>query len=208
MIKSMAQIFGELFHNRKRLLARFVITSLGRAFTSMAVIFFIREFLARTADQHTGFGDAVGASLGTNAVLWLAAGMLLATYLVGSLFFYDNHIVVQRIIKVIELGFMERVIRHLLKLSVPYADHQSHGEIIQTIRTDVTQMRMVVQAVAQDLPGGHGGGRADGHRHLSEPVVIPLGVVGVTDRVVASFHGVAATPRTLVGCTQDGVCPV
>ena len=149
MIKSMAQIFGELFHKRKRLLARFVITSLGRAFTSMAVIFFIREFLARTANQHTGFGDAVSASLGTNAVLWLAAGMLLATYLVGSLFFYDNHIVVQRIIKVIELGFMERVIRHLLKLSVPYADHQSHGEIIQTIRTDVTQMRMVVQAVAR-----------------------------------------------------------
>ncbi len=48
----------------------------------------------------------------------------------------------------IELGAMERVIRHLFKLSVPYADHQSHGDIIQTVRTDVTQMRMVVQAVA------------------------------------------------------------
>jgi ABC-type multidrug transport system fused ATPase/permease subunit len=149
MIKSMAQIFGELFRNRKRLLARFVITSLGRALTSMAVIFFIREFLACTANQHTGFGDLVSASLGTTAVLWIAAGLLLATYLVGSLFFYDNHIVVQRIIKVIELGFMDRVIRHLLQLSVPYADHQSHGEIIQTIRTDITQMRMVVQAVAR-----------------------------------------------------------
>lgn len=149
MINSMAQIFAELFRHRKRLLARFVVTSLGRAMTSMAVIFFIREFLASTANQHTGFGDSISASLGTSAVLWIAAGLLLLTYMAGALFFYDNHIIVQRIIKVIELGFMDRVIRHLLKLSVPYADHQSHGEIIQTIRTDVTQMRMVVQAVAR-----------------------------------------------------------
>jgi len=149
VLNSIAQIIGVLFRNRKLLLARFVITSLGRAVTSMAVIFFIREFLASTVDEQTGFGDLVGASLGQSAALWLAAGLLLVTYMVGALFYYDNHIVVQRIIKVIELGFMERVIRHLLKLSVPYADHQSHGEIIQTVRTDVTQMRMVVQAVAR-----------------------------------------------------------
>lgn len=150
MVKSIAQIMGALFRQRKLLLARFVVTSIGRAVTSMAVIFFIREFLASAVNERTGFSDAAtAASLEPNAVLWLAAGLLLVTYLIGSLFYYDNHIVVQRIIKVIELGFMERVIRHLLKLSVPYADHQSHGEIIQTVRTDVTQMRMVVQAVAR-----------------------------------------------------------
>jgi ABC-type multidrug transport system fused ATPase/permease subunit len=149
MIESISQIIRELFRKRKLLLMRFVITSLGRAVTSMAVIYFIREFLAGAVGEQTGFGDVVGASLDPSAVLWLAAGLMLATYMIGALFFYDNHIVVQRIIKVIELGFMERVIRHLLKLSVPYADHQSHGEIIQTVRTDVTQMRMVVQAVAR-----------------------------------------------------------
>ncbi len=154
MLKSIARIIGELFRKRKLLLVRFVVTSLGRAVTSMAVIFFIREFLAATVSEHTGFGDIVGQSLGQGAVLWLTAGLMLVTYLVGALFFYDNHIVVQRIIKVIELGFMERVIRHLLKLSVPYADHQSHGEIIQTVRTDVTQMRMVVQAAARMLLEG------------------------------------------------------
>ncbi len=149
MVKSIAQIIGELFGRRKLLLLRFVITSLGRAVTSMAVIFFIREFLASAVNEHTGFGDFVGASLGPVAVLWMAAGLLLVTYLIGALFYYDNHIVVQRIIKVIELGFMERVIEHLMRLSVPFADHQSHGEIIQTVRTDVSQMRMVVQAVAR-----------------------------------------------------------
>lgn len=142
-------MIGVLFAERKILLARFVITSLGRAVTSMAVIFFIREFLAGAVQEQTGFGELVSASLGPSSSLWMAAVLLLVTYLVGALFYYDNHIVVQRIIKVIELGFMERVIEHLLKLSVPYADHQSHGEIIQTVRTDVSQMRMVVESVAR-----------------------------------------------------------
>ena len=149
VLKPILQIIGELFRTRKRLLVRFVMTSLGRAVTSMAVIFFMREFLASTAAEPTGFGELVTSSLGPNAGLWVAAGLMLITYLIGALFFFDNHIIVQRIIKVIELGFMERVIRHLLKLSVPFADHQSHGDIIQTVRTDVTQLRMVVQATAR-----------------------------------------------------------
>ncbi|MCA9138718.1 MAG: ABC transporter ATP-binding protein [Planctomycetales bacterium] len=149
VVKSISQMIGVLFAKRKFLLARFVATSLGRALTSMAVIFFIREFLASAVKEQTNFGEIVGASFGPGASLWFAAGLLLVTYFVGALFYYDNHVVVQRIIKVIELGFMERVIEHLLKLSVPYADHQSHGEIIQTVRTDVSQMRMVVQAVSR-----------------------------------------------------------
>ncbi len=148
MVKSIAQIIGELFRQRKLLLARFVLTSFGRALTSMAVIYFIREFLASAVNEPTGFARIATTLFGPTAVLWLAAGLMLITYVCGALFYYDNYIVVQRIIKVIELGFMERVIRHLLILSVPYSDHQSHGEIIQTVRTDVTQMRMVVQAVA------------------------------------------------------------
>jgi ABC-type bacteriocin/lantibiotic exporter with double-glycine peptidase domain len=47
-----------------------------------------------------------------------------------------------------ELGVMERVIRHLLDLSVPFADRQSHSDIIQTVRTDISQMRMVIQSAA------------------------------------------------------------
>lgn len=149
MLKPITRIMGELFRNRKLLLIRFVVSSLGRAATSMAVIFFIREFLASAVAEPTGFGQTVTSELGPNAGLWLAAGLMLVTYLVGSLFLYDNHIVVQRIIKVIELGVMERVIRQLLRLSVPYADQQSHGDIIQTVRSDVTQMRMVVHAAAR-----------------------------------------------------------
>jgi subfamily B ATP-binding cassette protein MsbA len=140
MLKSILKIVGVLFRQRKLLLGRLVFTSLGRAGSSMAVIFFMREFL-----------DAANAAATEQAPvsgLWWAAALLLVTYFVGALFYYDNHVTVFRIIKVIELGFMDRVIRQLFRLSVPYADHQSHGDIIQTVRTDISQMRMVVQAVA------------------------------------------------------------
>ena len=114
----------------------------------MAVIFFIREFLAGVVNEPTGLAGVVAGSMGQLAVLWISAAMLLITYVCGSLMYYDNQIVVQRMIKVMELGVMERVIRHLLRLSVPFADRQSHGDIIQTVRTDITQMRMVVQSSA------------------------------------------------------------
>ncbi len=145
---SIAYLIAALFRWRRRLLARFAATSIGRALASMAVIFFIREFLSSTVKEQTGFANAVAASLGTSAVLWITAGLLLLTYVFGALLYYDNQIVVQRIIKVIELGVMDRIIRHLLVLSVPFSDRQTHGDIIHTVRTDVTQMRMVVQAAA------------------------------------------------------------
>ena len=146
MGRSITHLIGTLFRWRKRLLFRFVATSLGRAMTTMAVIFFIREFLAGAVSEPTGFTKVIADSFGQPAVLWVAAGLLLLTYLGGALLYYDNQIVVQRIIKVIELGVMERLIRHLLALSVPYADRQQYGEVIQTLRNDVTQMRMVVHA--------------------------------------------------------------
>ncbi len=78
MLRSIAQIIGELFRQRRMLLVRFVLTSMGRAATSMAVIFFIREFLARA--------NAAASSHQTVHGLWWAAGWLLVTYLGGALF--------------------------------------------------------------------------------------------------------------------------
>ena len=144
-------LVASLFRCEKLLLVRFFVTSLGRALTSMAVIFFIREFLASAVSERTGLTQLVADSFGTAAVLWVMAALLLLTYTLGALLFYDNQIVVQRIIKVFELGVMERLIRHLLALSVPYADRQRSGEVIQTLRNDVTQVRMVVHAAANML---------------------------------------------------------
>ena len=151
MDRAIIHLIASLFRSQRLLLVRFFVTSTGRALTSMAVIYFIREFLASAVDEGTGFTQLIADSFGAAAVLWIVAGLLLLAYTCGALFFYDNQIVVQRIIKVIELGVMERLIRHLLALSVPYADRQRAGEVIQTLRTDVTQMRMVVHAAANML---------------------------------------------------------
>jgi subfamily B ATP-binding cassette protein MsbA len=149
MGRSVIHLVATLFRWQKTLLLRFVITSVGRAVTTMAVVFFIREFLAGAVDEPTGFTKVIADTFGASAVLWVAAAMLLATYLAGAILYYDNQIVVQRIIKVIELGVMQRLIRHLLALSVPYSDRQQYGDVIQTLRNDVTQLRMVVHASAQ-----------------------------------------------------------
>lgn len=117
----------------------------------MAVIFLIREFLAAAVHEESSFTRLTASVLGQDAVAWVIATLMLTVYTLGALFLYDNQIVVQRLIKVIELGVMERLIRKLLELSVPYADQQRSGEVIQTIRTDVSQLRMVVHAAANSV---------------------------------------------------------
>ena len=148
MAKSILFLVAKLFRWRKRLVLRFVATSVGRAITSMAVIFFIREFLSTAVAERTYLASVLTDAFGMTGAMWMAAILLLVTYLCGALFFFDNQIVVQRMVKVIELGLMERLIRHLLVLAVPFADRQSHGDIIQTLRNDVTHTRMVVHAFA------------------------------------------------------------
>jgi subfamily B ATP-binding cassette protein MsbA len=144
----MVKLIATLFRWQKLLLLRFLVTSVGRAATTMAVIYFIREFLAGAVQEPTGFTRLASDSFGSMAVLWIAAALLLITYLCGAALYYDNQIVVQRVIKVMELGVMERLIRQLLALAVPFADQQQYGEVIQTIRNDVSQLRMVVHAAA------------------------------------------------------------
>ena len=42
---------------------------------------------------------------------------------------------------------MAKLIRHLLTLSVSFFDKQSHSDIVQTVRIDVTQLRVMVSAL-------------------------------------------------------------
>lgn len=139
----------DLFRWEKRLLARFVVSSLGRSACLFGVILLIKEFLSGTL----GGGDAtataaLAASLGTTGALWVVAGLLFGAYVGGSLFAYDNQVTQQRIVKILELGVMERLIRHLLSLSVPFFDRHQHGDIIQAVRSDITQLRLVVTSLS------------------------------------------------------------
>ncbi len=138
-----------LVRDERPLLGRFVVASAGQAVMSMAAIFLINEFLSGIL----GGGDAPTGGLAEVAspevTIWLVAALLLITYVAASLFRYDGAVVQQRIVRVLELGMMDRLIRHLLTLSVPFFDRQSHGDIIQAVKQDVSALRAVVLAYAR-----------------------------------------------------------
>src|SRR5262249_25253642 len=137
------------FRWEKRLIGRFVATSVGRAATSMATVLLIKEFLDGAMDAGSSrLGALVVGAFGQAALFWILAAALLLAYLGGAFMNYDNQISQQRIVKVLELGIWDRLIRHLLTLSVPFFDRQSHGDIIQAVRQDISQLRLVVVSIA------------------------------------------------------------
>jgi subfamily B ATP-binding cassette protein MsbA len=136
----------DLLRRQKRLVVRFVATSLGRTGLAMASVFLIQEFLVGVLGQRAGLAGSLAQALGPSAALWLVAALLVVSYAAGSWLLYDSQVVRQRIVKVVELGLMERLVRHLLTLSVPFFDRQSQGDFIQAIRQDVSQLRNIVMA--------------------------------------------------------------
>lgn len=119
------------------LVIRFALASLGRAALTALTILLIRDFL----------GGVLGEGAGRDAI-WSAVGLLLAVYLAGTVLTYDARVTEQKIVKVIELGTMERLIRQLLRLSVGFFDRRTHGDLIQAVRQDVTHLRSVTMGMA------------------------------------------------------------
>ena len=115
-----------LFRERKLLAVRFVGTSLGQSAATMAGILLINEFLSGVLGGEEGLAATVSRMIGAEGALVVVAALLLGTYVVASLFRFDNTVVQQRLVKVLELGMMEHLVRHILSLSVPFFDRQSH----------------------------------------------------------------------------------
>jgi ABC-type multidrug transport system fused ATPase/permease subunit len=138
-----------LLLREKRLLARFAVTTIGRTILLMSAILLIRTFLGGALGQPHGVSGAFSSMLGPRGGLWVVAGLLLTAFLGAAALGYDNTIVQQRIIRSIEIGVMERLIRHLLRLSVAFFDRQSHGDVIEAVREDVGRLRLVVIAAAE-----------------------------------------------------------
>lgn len=143
------RVTASLFRHRKRLIVRFAVTSLGRMGLSVASILLIREFLSGVVQQSEGLSSELATSIGTSAALWAVAGMLVLTYLSAAALAYDNTVVQQRIVKVLELGLMERLIRRMLTLSVQFFDRHSQGDLIQAVRQDVSWVRESVMSAAR-----------------------------------------------------------
>jgi subfamily B ATP-binding cassette protein MsbA len=136
----------ELLRREPGLLARFAAASLGRAAMTAASILLIREFLASALGETSGFAS-MARRYGIQLSLWSFVGLLFLTLLGSTLLTYAARLSEQRLVTVVELGTMDRLIRHILSLSVGFFDRRTHGDIVQTIRQDVTNVRMVVVAL-------------------------------------------------------------
>jgi ABC-type multidrug transport system fused ATPase/permease subunit len=135
--------FLSLLRPQRALLLRFLATSLGRTALAMASVLLIREFLFAVLQQGDGLAAAVAVRAGQEAALAGVAVLLVCSYVGASVLYYDNQVVRQRIVKVVELGLMEQLVRHLLALPVGFFDRTSHGDLVHAVRQDVADLRLM-----------------------------------------------------------------
>jgi ATP-binding cassette, subfamily B, bacterial MsbA len=127
---------------------QFIASSLGRAALTGASVLLVREFLGGVLGRENGVARRLAEMYGDNAALWGAAALLIATQIGAAALAYSAQVSQQRLVAAVELGTMERLINHLLGLSAAFFDRRTHGDLVQTLRQDVSQLRAVAVAMA------------------------------------------------------------
>jgi subfamily B ATP-binding cassette protein MsbA len=130
---------------------RFLLTAVGRALLSALVVVLIQEFLSAAFGSNTGLQGLLAPAFGPQGVFWAVAVLLFLTQIGSSLLNYDNQVTQQRLGKALELGLMNRLVRHLLTLSVPFLDRQRPGDLLLAVRRDVEQMRVAIRTLSSIL---------------------------------------------------------
>ena len=167
---------------------RFALASIGRAALTSFSILLIYRFLAGVLTK------------GDNASLWTVVGLLLAAQLGAAALGYDARLSEQRVVALIELGLMDRLIRHIVGLSASFFDSRTHGDLVQTVRQDVMNVRLVTISAAQlVLEGAQSIGLIAVAARLSPSlavwafVLVPIAAVPITllaKRTLARSFGV------------------
>jgi ABC-type multidrug transport system fused ATPase/permease subunit len=128
------------------LIAGFLATSMLRIATTVAAVVLIRDFLGSVLSQPTGFAAALTRSVGQSTALLLVAGMLLAVFITSALAAYGAQVAMQKMARLVELDLMETVITHLLRLPVAFFDRRHRGDLIESVRQDVSKTRAVASS--------------------------------------------------------------
>src|SRR5690606_7562118 len=97
------QHVGALFAHQKLAPARSLITAIGRSALTTASILLMKEFLGGIIGDTGGLAGAVSATLGPQGALAVLAVLLVGTYVGASVMAYDNEVMQQRLVKVLEL---------------------------------------------------------------------------------------------------------
>jgi subfamily B ATP-binding cassette protein MsbA len=139
---------------RWRLLVWFAATSLLRIATTVAAILLIQNFLTAVLSTSTGVAARLTRAVGQPAALWVVAGLLVAVFLASALAAYGSQLAMQRLIRYVELDLMEALITHLLRLPVAFFDRRRRGDLIDSVRQDISKARMVAASFIEMLVFG------------------------------------------------------
>ena len=197
-----------LFRTRKLLVAAFFATAFGRAAAQVATVLLIQRFLSGVlGGSKEGFLAGLVAAHGYRPVLAGVAAAFLVIQLSASALNYSNTMIQLRIGEVVELRLAERIIRHLLTLSLSFFDGQSHGDIVHAVRDDVAEIRMTVRALCLLLVDATiAGGLLAGIISLSPRLalwtllIVPLGVLPIlvgANRLLKSSYEIRGTGYAL-----------
>jgi subfamily B ATP-binding cassette protein MsbA len=125
------------------LIAGFAAMSLLRIGTTVAAVVLIRDFLASVLSTPTGIAATLTNAFGQTAALLAVAALLLAVFLASAFAAYGAQVAMQHLSRLIELDLMETVITHLLRLPVAFFDRRHRGDLIESVRQDVSKTRAV-----------------------------------------------------------------
>ena len=131
------------------LLLWFTTTSVFRIATTVAAILLIRDFLTSVLSQPAGVAGQLTAAIGQTAALWVVVGLLLAVFVTSALCAYASQLAMQRLMRLLELELMQKVIRHLLHLPVAFFDRQHRGDIVESVRNDVSKTRTAATSIIE-----------------------------------------------------------
>lgn len=131
------------------LLVRLAVLLLCRTATAVVLILLIRDFLTGVLSEPSGTAARLTTALGQAGALWAVVGLLMTVSAVGALCAYGSQLTTQRIIRLLELSLMQRVLAHILQLPVAFFDQRHRGDLIESIRQDVSKARAASAAAIE-----------------------------------------------------------
>lgn len=144
----------EFFLAHWPLLLRLAVMLLCRTAAVVVVILLIRDFLTGVLSQPSGMAAQLTGALGQAGALWAVVGLLLSVSVAGAFCAYGSQLTMQRIVRLLELNLMQKVLTHILQLPVAFFDQRHRGDLIESIRHDVSKTRAASAAAIEMLVAG------------------------------------------------------
>jgi ABC-type multidrug transport system fused ATPase/permease subunit len=129
----------------------FAAGSLCRIAATIAAILLIRDFLTGVLSEPSGLAGRLTIALGPAPALWVVVGLLLGVLTASAVSSYGSQLAMHRLIRLFELALMQKLITHLLRLPVSFFDGRRRGDLIESVRQDVSKTRSANAAFVESF---------------------------------------------------------